>query len=228
MTIAMSPPASTRDLPFTGRTRWLAAASFLTGALLQLAEFLLEPQSSTTAGRIDWWLANPGRMDFSQAAGIAAIPFLLLGAAMMWRLARADSPKLAGIALVVIATAMIGLGVVHGIELGARWAAIAGNSGAAQAVLDANDPRVPGIVTVVMFLPMAVIGNLLMAVALFRSRFVPRAVAIGLAAFVILDFVADLGVISHAVTVAVGLVLAWSIVSGFQRNAPARRSSAAD
>ncbi len=228
MTITTSPSVSTQTPPFRGGVWWAAAAAFLVGGLLQLAEFLLEPGSASTTARLDWWLAHPVRMDWSQAAGIAAIPFLLVGAAMMWRLARTDSPRLAVTALLVVAVAMIGLGAVHGIEFAARWAAIGGHDDAAKTILDLQEPRLPGIVTVIMFLPAAVIGNVLMVIALWRSRFVPKLAAIGLVAFVVLDFVASQEVISHAATVVVGAVVGWSIVTGYQRSTPARASFAAD
>lgn len=203
--------------PIMGGKRWLAASIFLIGASLQVVEFLLEPGFDHPAARISWWLDHSTRVDWSQACGILAIPFLLVGAAIMWRLARADSPKIALTALIILSTAMIGLGLVHGVELAARWVAIAGDSPAAESILEASDPRLPGMVGFVMFMPMAIAGNLLLMIALLRSRFLPRTLAILLLGFVILDFAADQELIAHLTDLATGAIVAWAIVTGYQR-----------
>jgi hypothetical protein len=213
--------------PFTGWSRWLAASAFLTGAALQLAEFVLEPENDDKAQRLDWWTHHATRMDWSQATGILAIAFLLAGIAMMWQLGRVDSPRIATTAAIVLGTAMIGLGLVHGIELAARIALIAGDPTGARAILDFSHPRLPGVVGFVMFVPAAAIGNLLMTAALWRSRFVPKVAAGLLVAFVALDFVADLGVISHAVTLLTGAIVGWAIVTGYERKPSAAAGPAA-
>lgn len=213
--------------PFTGRSRWLAASVFAIGAALQLAESLLEPESSNTAHRLAWWANHPQRMDWSQAMGILAVVFLLLGIAVMWLLTRRDTPRVATTAAVLMSTAMIGLGVVHGIELAARWAMIGGHADAAQVILTASSPRLPGVVGFVLFLPAAALGNLVMAAALWRSRSVPRATALLLVAFVLLDFVVDIGVVSHAALLSAGLVVGWAIITGYRRNGSAKPAPAA-
>jgi chromate transport protein ChrA len=213
--------------PFTGATRWPAAAAFLIGGALQLAEFILEPEASDTAKRLEWWGRHPVRMDWSQGVGILAIAFLLVGIAMMWQISRLDSPRTATVAAIVLGTAMIGLGLVHGIELAARWALLAGHGDAARAILDVGDPRLPGTIGFVMFLPAAVLGNLLMMVALWRSRYVPRFAAVLLIAFVVLDFIADQGVVSHAVTLLTGLIVGWAIVARYQRKSTSTAAQAA-
>jgi hypothetical protein len=58
--------------------------------------------------------------------------------------------------------------------MAAHWAAAGGHPGAAVTILDAKDPGIPGIVGFVMFLPMYFLGNVLAAVTMWRSRYVPR------------------------------------------------------
>lgn len=213
--------------PFTGRFRWLAAPVFAIGAALQVAESLLEPESSNTAHRLAWWADHPHRMDWSQATGILAIAFLLVGVAVMWLLTRGDTPRVATTAAVLMSTAMIGLGIVHGIELAARWAMVSGHADAAQVILSASNPRLPGVVGFTMFLPAAALGNLVMAAALWRSRSVPRVTALLLVAFVVLDFVVDIGVVSHTALLIAGLVIGWAIITGYRRNGSAKPAPAA-
>ena len=45
--------------PLVGRTRWYAATLFVIGGLLQLAEFLLEPEHDSSRAGWRWWLAHP-------------------------------------------------------------------------------------------------------------------------------------------------------------------------
>jgi hypothetical protein len=202
-----------------GLGRWLVAAVLVLGGALQLAEFLLEPDHPETASRLAWWSQHESSLDWSQAAGIAAILSLLVGVVVMWQLTRVDSPKLATTAAVVLGSAMIGIALVHGVELAAHWALDAGHGDAAKAILDVKQPRLPGIVGFVMFLPAAVVGNLLMTAALWRSRFVPKAAAVLVVVFVVLDFAIGQEVISHATTLLEGLLLGWVVVTGYQRKA---------
>ncbi len=123
MQVATQPVLSAAPSPLRGPARWWAAGVFLVGAVLQLLEFLLEPQVDDPRARIAWWLTHEVQMDWSQACGIMAIPLLLMGAAVMWRLTRDNSRRIAMAALVSLTMAMIGLGLVHGVELAARWAA---------------------------------------------------------------------------------------------------------
>ncbi len=58
--------------------------------------------------------------------------------------------------------------------MAAHWAAAGGHPGAAVTILDAKDPGIPGIVGFVMFLPMYFLGNVLAALTMWRSRYVPR------------------------------------------------------
>ncbi len=222
--VVSSPP----EYPVARGLRWPAAVVLLLGGGLQLTEFLLEPEQSDSHARVQWWLTHGTRLQLSQALGLVAVLLLLIGVCVLWRLAREDSRRLASVALVMTASAMVGLAAVHGIELAAYWAARSAGESAAVSILDVQSPGIAGTVGFIMFLPMAVIGNLVMAVALWRSRYVPRPVAWLLVAFVLLDFVAGQGVISHATTFAQGILLAWAVVTGYQRSPRTPRRRRAD
>src|SRR5690242_13911095 len=87
------PPAVSR--PFTGRARWAAAALLVTGAALQVVEFLLENPLSNNAARVADWGHHLTRVGLSESVGLVAVAFLLGGVAVMVALSRAASPRLA-------------------------------------------------------------------------------------------------------------------------------------
>ncbi len=203
--------------PITGAGRWVAATLLVTGAALQVVEFVCEPPQKETAARLDWWVAHPDRMDWSQAAGLLAIPFLVGGFLVMARLARSHSRRLTGAAVVALTGAMAGLAAIHGVELAARWALGSGDRPAAKAILDVTDAGLPGAVLFVMFLGGALVGTVAMDVALWRSPYVPRIAVLLSVAFVGLDLVAGLGRLGHGAALAAGLVLAWAVVTGYVR-----------
>jgi hypothetical protein len=220
MTVIVEPPTDTRPTPvFTGGSRYLAAALVTVGAALQVAEFVLEPAGQdTTSARLAWWADHSTRLEWSQAAGLVAIPFLIGGFAVMVALTRRFSRKLAAVAAVALTMAMTGLAAIHGVELAARIAAQSGSANAAHAILEGTGMGVPGIALFVMFLGGALIGTVTIYTAMWRSPLVPRlAVAFGVA-FVVLDLFLGMGVAGHVAALASGLVLAWAVVTGYARS----------
>src|ERR1700754_2522289 len=99
-----------------------------------------------------WWLEHPDRLEWSQAAGLLAIPFLIGGFAVMVALTRRTSRRLAGVAAVALTTAMTGPAAVHGLEQAGRMAADAGHDDAALDILEASHFGAPGVAMMVMFL----------------------------------------------------------------------------
>ncbi len=222
MTVIVETPTGTSPRgpavpPITGADRFAAAVLLVTGAALQLAEFLFEPPLKDTGARLDWWTAHPDRMDWSQAAGLLAIPFLIGGFLVMTRLARSHSRRLTGVAVVALTGAMTGLAAIHGVELAARWALLDGNRAIATAILEGSDLRLPGIVLAVLFFGGALLGTVTINVALWRSPYVPRVAVLLGVAFIALDLVAGLGRLGHAASLGAGLVLAWAVVTGYVR-----------
>ena len=209
---------------FTGRVRWVAAALAVTGAALQVAEFLLEPGGNAgAANRISWWLAHPDRIAFSKAAGMLAVPFLLGQLFVMVAIARRQSRRIATAAAVCLTAAMTGLAAIQGVEMAALWTARAGHRDAAVAILDVSSPGLPGAVLFVLFFAGALFGTVLLNIALWRSPSVPRLVVVFGVGFVIMDLVLGWGIAGHLSALAAGLVLAWAIVTGYGRTAHQRR-----
>ncbi len=218
-------PSTSGEYPIAARARLLAAATFVAGGLLQLLAFLLEPGDQEGAARVAWWLAHPGRIELSQTAGLLSVAGLVGTFWFAYPLLRAGSRRVAAVAVAALLTAMVGLAAVQGIELAAYWSASGGHPDAAVTILGVADPGIAGIVGFVMFLPMAVVGNVLAAIAMWRSRFVPRLTPLVVVAFSVLDFGAGLGVLSHAVNLVTGLLLAWSVLTRYARSTPAGRTS---
>jgi hypothetical protein len=204
--------------PFAGRARWGAAALLVTGALLQVAEFLLENPPDDTAARVDSWAQNLSRVGLSEAVGLLAVPFLIGSFAVMIALARVRSPRLTWTAGAFLACAMTGLAAVHGAEMMAYGLLRAGNHAAAVSALGAGDLGLPGVVLLVLFLGGVALGVPTMSVALWRSPLVPRIAPAFLIAFLVLDL-GGWPVLSHVLGLAGGVVLAWAVLTGYSRRA---------
>jgi hypothetical protein len=202
--------------PFAGRARWFAASLLVTGALLQVVEFLLENPRADVPARVDYWSHHLARIGLSESVGLLAVPFLLGSFAVMVTLARGRSPRLAWTAGGFLACAMTGLAAVHGAEMMAYGLLRGGNASAAVTALEANDLGVAGIVLFALFLGGAALGVLTMSAALWRSPLVPRIAPACLIAFLVLDL-AGFPVVSHVVGLAGGAVLAWAVVTGYSR-----------
>lgn len=215
MTVLIERPTAT--FPLARSARWAAAALFVLGGALQLAEFLLERSPEAPAARVAWWLAHDTRTQLSQALGLLALPLMIGGFLYGYRLIRHQSRRLSLVAISLLVTAMVGLGLVHGIEFAARWAAVAGHRDAAATILEASDPGLPGIVGFAMFLGCAVLGNILVAIALWRSHYVPRLVAVLVVAFAVLDFAAGQGLAAHVLDLGTDGLFAWACLSGYVR-----------
>ncbi|GIH26890.1 hypothetical protein Aph01nite_52000 [Acrocarpospora phusangensis] len=203
----VSPPVS----------RWALSVLPLTGTVLQLAESLLEPASAGPAERVAEWVAHPDRVGISMAAGMLAIPFLIGGFVALARLAAERSRALAWTAFALLAAAMSGLGMVHGFESVAYALALDGDAATAVQVLQLEDLGLVGVVGMLMFLGGALLGVVTLAVAVWRSPYVPWVVPVLLLAFVLADMVAGWTVLGHAIGVAWALALAVAVLRGYGR-----------
>jgi hypothetical protein len=179
------------------------------------------------AARAASWTENQAIVGVAIAVGFLAIPFLIGGFAATAVLSVRDSRRLAWAAATLLTFAMAGLAAIHGVEMAAYWLVLAGDEAAAVTVLRGADIGLPGIVLLVTFLGCAMLGLLILAAAVWRSRFIPRIVAVLLLAFFVLDFALAQPVVSHLVSLAAFAVVAWAVVTGYERRgAPAAPRSA--
>jgi hypothetical protein len=205
---------------FTGGSRWIAASILVSGALLQVIEFLLVNPPDDNAARVAYWAAHPTQTGVSMASGLLAVPFLLGGAAVMVALTRGRSPRLAWTAGAFMTLAMVGLAAIHGYELAAYGLVRSGAEAAATAILNSDNVGLPGVVLLVMFLGGAVLGTLTLAAAMWRSPYVPHIAVVFTLAFVVLDFAFGQGVLSHLANLAGFTIVAVAVVTGYSREKP--------
>jgi hypothetical protein len=204
---------------FTPAGRWAAAAVLVTGATLQVVEFALEDPPDDNKARVAEWVAHPDRIAASMTAGLVAVPFLLLGFAVLVVITREHSRRLAIAAGVLLVLAMCGLAAIHGAEMTAFSQATGGHPVSAVSVLDSDNVVAPMVALLLMFLGGALLGTLALAAAIWRSPRLPRIAAVGVIAFAVLDFALGAPLVSHVVALANALVLAWAVVTAYSRTA---------
>jgi hypothetical protein len=203
---------------FTGAGRWAAAALVVAGAALQVVEFLLASASDDNKARVDYWISHPSSTAASMTAGLLAVPFLLGGFAVMLSLTRRHSRRISAAAAAALVAAMVGLAGVHGVEMTAFTQATSGHAPAALSMLDGDHVVAPLVALMVLFLAGAVVGTVLLTVAIWRSPLLPRVAAAGVLAFAVLDFAVGSPVVSHVVALANSLVIAWAVITGYVRD----------
>jgi hypothetical protein len=206
-----APPAG----PLTTRSRrWTTAGVLVTGAALQVVEFLLERAPDDPAQRVAWWVEHQDRTAAAMSCGLLAVPFLLWGFAAVLSLTVRESGRLSVAAGALLTLAMVGLAGVHGVEMTGFALAASGDTAAAVSVMAVTQPVAPLVVLLVIFLGGAVLGTLTLATAIWRSSALPRVAALGVVAFAVLDFAVSSSLVSHVVALANSGVLAWAVVSG--------------
>lgn len=202
---------------FTDAARWLAAVVLITGPLLQAIEFLAGYDVDNPAERVAFWTDHPAQISISMTSGLLAVPFLLGTIAVVVALTRMHSQRLAWIGGIFMTSGVVGLAAAHGYELAAYGLTLAGDEPAAAAVLNGNMLGLPGVVLFMMFIGGAMLGTLILAIAAWRSPFVPRVVVLFMMAFGVLDFAASQGILSHLVNLAGFIILAIAVVRRYSR-----------
>lgn len=219
MTAMTTPAVGTSPAhPFAGRSRALPALLVTVGGVLQVLQFAIVPHNFEIPDRLAWWVEHPTRIGIAQAAGLLALPFLVGGFLVIGRLCLPHSRRVTTAAVSLLVAAMIGLGAIHGLEMTTNWLAQAGDIEQATMVQAAADPGIAGIALMVMFMGGALFGMVLLNVALWRSRFVPRVVVPFTVGFVVLDFFVGWGLLGHLSVLVADVVLAWAVVTGYVRN----------
>ena len=183
-------PAASPAARFGRVGRIGAAATLVLGAGLQLVSFSIEPASDKTIDRLRWIVDHPDQANLVKLCDVLAMPFLLGSALVYVLLSRERSPRIAYAAGILLGTGLVGLSVVQGYETTQFGLAQDGRfelATLADAIDDLTIP--PAIAMIVMLLVGGVFGLLGMAVALWRSRAVPRAAVLLIPAFVIVDFI---------------------------------------
>jgi hypothetical protein len=170
---------------WSGPTRVAGALTLVLSGLLWAIADIIGPHLNGAAS-LNWIAANPGLAGIGITADMLATP-CLLGATAVWLLlSRRRSPRLAWTGAVLLVLGLTGQAMIMGVELVdymvARSRKIDPTVYSA-VVGDAPDPSLPGTVFMVMFFVGAFVGIVVMMVAVWRSRALPRAAAALLVAF---------------------------------------------
>jgi hypothetical protein len=187
------------------------------GGLLQVVEFLLDSPQTDAVARLAYWSQHATRIEWSQAAGVAAIPFLVGGFGVIVALTHRTSRRIAWAAAALLTLAMVGLAAVHGLEMATYGALRSGDRAGALALMSMDDFGVGGVVLFVMFLGGATFGIVALSVAMWRSPLVPRIAAVLMLAFGVLDLAIGWPVVGHVVGLTADVVVAAAVLTGYSR-----------
>jgi hypothetical protein len=215
--VLVAEPATSPAARFSPAGRLAAATTLVLGAGLQLASFAIEPANDETIDRLRWIAGHPDRANLAKLCDVLAMPFLIGTALVYVLLARERSPRLTYTAGVLLGFGLVGLSIVQGFETLQFGLAQDGRldlTTLADAIDDATIP--PAIAMIVLLLVGGVFGLLMMAVALWRSRAVPRGAVLLIPAFVVVDFLLQQGLAGHVIQFAAACWIAWAVLRARQ------------
>lgn len=193
-------PAASPAVHFTPVGRIAAATTLVLGAAFQLAAFVTMPAFDETADRLRWIADHPDRAELSKVFDILAMPFLFGTVLVYVLLARVRTPRLAYAGGILLGCGMVGLTTLQGFETLEFALATDGSYDLPTLAKTIDDiSTAPAIAMFVLFIPGAFFGILTTAVALWRSRAVPRGAVLLLPTFIVVDLFLQQGVAGHAI-----------------------------
>lgn len=176
---------------WTRAARFAAAVTLVLGAGFELVANSIGPQegSSTTLEEMQWAASHPTKANLIFVFALLAVPFLVGSALVYVLLSRHRSPRLAYAGGLLLAFGTVSLSAVEGYQV--LTVALASDGRISLTVLANVIEETSSLAVIVMFLlfiPFAFFGLLISALALWRSKAVPRGAALLIPAFVIVDF----------------------------------------
>jgi len=198
---------------FTALGRWAAAGTLVVGATFQVVAFALIPDFDNTVDRLEWIAAHSARAEVSKTFDLLAVPFLLAGVIVYVLLTRERTPRLAWASGIVLGLGLCGLMAVQGWET-LEFALVTDGRSHLVPLADVADnaSTAPAAAMGIMFIAGAVFGIVLTALALWRSRVVPRAVPILMIAFIVTDIALSQPLIAHVIALVGALWIATTIL----------------
>ena len=198
---------------FTALGRWAAAGTLVVGATFQVVAFALIPDFDNTVDRLEWIAAHSARAEVSKTFDLLAVPFLLAGVIVYVLLTRERTPRLAWASGIVLGLGLCGLMAVQGWET-LEFALVTDGRFHLVPLADVADnaATAPAAAMGIMFIAGAVFGIVLTALALWRSRVVPRAVPILMIAFIVTDIALSQPLIAHVIALVGALWIATTIL----------------
>lgn len=206
---AASPAA---EWPRLGRIA--AALTLVVGASCQLLSFGLTPDHAETADRLVWIAEDTAQAQAAKVFDVLAMPLLVGTAIVYFLLARRRAPKLAWAGGILLVTGMVGLSMVQGAETLLYALVDDGRfdlATLADAMDDISTPSAIGML--LLFLPGAFFGVILLGAALWRSRTVPRGAVVLMYLFLLVDIVLGRGFIGHVISLAAATWIAVTVLA---------------
>jgi hypothetical protein len=215
-------PAASPAVRFGSAGRLAAALTLVLGAGFQLASFILEPANDETIDRLRWVAEHPERANLAKLCDVLAMPFLIGAALVYVLLSRERSPRLAYAAGTLLGFGLVGLSIVQGAETLEFGLAQDGRIDLTTLADVIDDVSIaPAIAMILMLLIGGFFGLLAMALALWRSRAVPRGAVLLIPAFVLVDFILQQGLVAHVIEFVAACWIAWAVLRA-GRAAPGR------
>lgn len=211
--LAVSDRSSSPAARFTPLGRLAAAGTLVVGATFQVLAFALIPDYSKTLDRLQWVAAHPAQAQVSKTFDLLALPFLFGGVIVYVLLGRERAPRLAWTGGILLGLGMCGLMAVQGYET-LEFALVHDGRFDLRALADVVDnlSTAPEIAMGIMFIVCAVLGIVVTAVALWRSRAVPRGIPLLLVVFIVVDAPLSQPLLGHVIALVAASWLAYSIV----------------
>ena len=171
--------------------RRVAVVALTVGAVLNLAEALvgrIVGQSSSVAGTLEAWEAEPTLAAIGLVLGTIAVPLLLLALVAMAQLFRPRMPRLGTTAMVLALVGSFGFFGIHAVSV-YDYAAVDQPDREAMVTLIESAQNSGLALLVVLPFMLGMAGSVLLSsIGLLRTRVVPLWIPIVLLAFLVLDF----------------------------------------
>lgn len=176
---------------FDGRRRRVAATFLVLGPAMMLVAFLLAAVAERSApGQEDLEVAKaaPTSAALSTIGDLLTVPSMLAFAVVLLLVTRPWSPKVAWTGTVALVLQLCALGSVVGMELlGAVLVQDGVPVATVQHGMDAVLTSPAGVVLGILFFPTEIVAFVLLGAALWRTRWVPRAIPVLMWVFPVLD-----------------------------------------
>jgi hypothetical protein len=178
-----SPAAS---WPSAGRIA--AATTLVLGAAFPLASHLMTPPADRTIDWLHWVADHPDLANLTKVFELLQMPFLFGTALVYVLLSRERSPRIAFAGGILLGCGLVGLSAVEGYET-LSYALAQDGRFELTALADVVEAQssAPAIVMLLLLILGMFFGFLTSAVALWRSRAVPRAAVLLIPAFLVVD-----------------------------------------
>jgi hypothetical protein len=212
--LAASPTAN-----WTSAGRIAAATTLVLGAAFPLASHLMMPPTDRTIDWLHWIADHPDLANLTKVFELLQMPFLFGTLLVYVLLSRERSPRIAYAGGILLGCGLVGLSAVEGYETLAVTLVQDGrfDLNALAGPVDEMSSA-PAIVMLLLLILGMFFGLLTSAVALWRSRAVPRAAVLLIPAFLVVDLFLYEGFglapawASHVISFVGACWIAWAVL----------------